>query len=108
VWKGVPFGYTQIYTIYTRYLQLIGQKRQRKELSDIKMQDLNGNWTQDEPKVPGKGRNSQILRYKISVEIRLKMSQRYQALSNIKMQDLNGNWTQDEPKVQIYGNRWSL
>jgi hypothetical protein len=28
--------------------------RQRKELSDIKMQDLNGNWTQDEPKVPKK------------------------------------------------------
>ena len=30
--------------------------RQRKELSDIKMQDLNGNWTQDEPKVPKKAK----------------------------------------------------
>jgi hypothetical protein len=28
--------------------------RQNKELSDIKMEDLNGNWTQDEPKVPKK------------------------------------------------------
>jgi hypothetical protein len=28
--------------------------RQRKELSDIEMQDLNGNWTQDEPEVPKK------------------------------------------------------
>jgi len=44
------------------------------------MQDLNGNWTQDEPKVPGKGRHSQISRCKISMEIGLKMSQKYKSM----------------------------